>query len=114
VTRRRAQLGGEQLALPLAVEDGPARLAAGVQGLVALSGALHNLLAIADGQAPAGPESLAEISRSLDVLASFDLGGRLGHVVRRFRAAPPGAAGWAELTTELAFAVSLYPGGPRP
>ena len=113
MTTRRSLRTNGQLSLALVTEDPAVRLAASVEALVALNSALRFLLAIADGHANPDPATFAELHQSLDVLATFNLPGRLGHVVRRFRTEPPTAAGWAELATELGFAVSLYPGEPH-
>ena len=110
----RAGRTDEQLTLPFPTEDPAERLAAGAETLVALNRALRFLLAIADGHANPDAATVSEVHHSLDVLAAFNVGGRLGHVVRRFRTEPPTGPGWAELASELAFAVNLYPGEPNP
>jgi hypothetical protein len=113
VNTRRAAPTAEQLRLPFPTEDPAARLAATADALAALNRALRFLLAIADGDTSPDPAAVAELHQSLDVLATFNLGGRLGHVVRRYRTEPLASAGWGELARELAFAISLYPGEPN-
>jgi hypothetical protein len=113
VKTTRSDHTNEQLRLAFPTEDPAARLAARAETLAALNGALRFLLAVADGDASPDPGAVAELHKSLDVLATFNLGGRLGQVTRRYRTDPPTAAGWAELANELAFAVSLYPGDPN-
>lgn len=110
---RRSPRTYEQLGLPFPTEDPAACLAASAEALAALNRALRFLLAVADGNTTPDPAAVAELHQALDVLATFNLGGRLGHVIRRYRTEPPTAGGWAELANELAFAVSLYPGEPN-
>ena len=102
----------DQLRLPFPSDDPTARLAAQTDGLVALNRTLRFILDLAEGRADPSPDATAELRRSLDVLAPLNLPCRLGHVVRRFRTETPTETGWADLTRELAFAVSLYPGEP--
>jgi len=99
-----------QLSLPFAppapVED---QLGTRAGRLTELADALRLLLAVADGRVPPSPASLPRVRDALEVVAAFNPGGRLGHVVRRFRESPPGSRGWVELAGELEFAASLWP-----
>jgi hypothetical protein len=100
----------DQLTLPFVTTEPAERLAATAEALVRLNRALRFLLDVADGLATPGPVIAHQLQESLDVLAAFNLGGRLGHVVREFRVRPPTGQRWAEFAAELAFAVSLYEG----
>lgn len=111
---RRPRLPAEQLTLPFPTTEAAERLASTADALVALNRALRFLLDVADGNANPGPATASQLRESLDTLASFNLGGRLGHVVRHFRTQPPADERWAEVANELAFAVNLYPGEPMP
>ena len=104
----------EQLTLPFPATEPGERLAATSDALVALNRALRFLLDVADRNAKPSPTTARQLQESLDTLAPFNLGGRLGHVVRRFRAQAPTDQDWAELASELAFAVNLYQGEPSP
>jgi hypothetical protein len=105
--------GAVQLVLPITggTDD---ELRAQADGLAELSGALHLLLAVADGRLHPSATSLGRVRDALDVIARFAPGGRLGHVVRRFRDDRPGRRRWSELAAELDFATSLCTtGGAR-
>jgi hypothetical protein len=110
----RQRASAEQLTLPFPTTEPAERLAATSDALVALNRALRFLLDVADRNANPGPATASQLQESLDTLAPFNLGGRLGHVVRRFRAQPPTNQDWAELASELAFAVNLCKGEPTP
>jgi hypothetical protein len=102
----------EQLTLPFPTTELAERLAVTSDALVALNRALRFLLDVADRNANPSPATARQLQESLDTLAPFNLGGRLGHVVRRFRTQPPTNQDWAELASELAFAVNLFQGEP--
>ncbi|HVF74823.1 MAG TPA: hypothetical protein VM938_07225 [Acidimicrobiales bacterium] len=109
---RRGDRGG-QLALPFPEAASPRaqpRVDAGP--LVALHGAVRLLLGVAEGRVVPSDEALDAVRHSLDVLAAHRPRGRLGHVVRRYRAKPLTDVCWGELVDELAFVLSLAPDGP--
>jgi hypothetical protein len=110
-TRRRGQ--GAQLTLPFP-ESAPSRPPRPDRAgdLVALRGAVRLLLDVAEGRVMPSTGAREAVRRSLDVLAGHQPRGRLGHVVRRYRATPPTETDWTELVDELAFVLSLVPGGP--
>lgn len=123
-TRRRG-LPDPQLELPFAEPNATERpTAVDADSLVALHSAVQLVLKVAERRVAPSAQALHAVRASLGVLAAHQPGGRLGHVVRRYRAQPAAAMRWAELVDELAFVLSLAPrqgatpttptpGGPR-
>ena len=110
MSTRRHRAREPQLELPFA-EPEPKKLPSLVDAdsLVALHSAVRLVLAVAEGQVAPSAVALEGLEASLSVLAEHDPGGRLGHVVRRYRARPATAARWRELVDELAFVLTLTP-----
>lgn len=110
MSTRRHRPREPQLELPFA-EPEPKELPSLVDAgsLVALHSAVRLVLAVAEGQVAPSAVALQGLDASLSVLAEHDPGGRLGHVVRRYRAQPATAARWRELVDELAFVLTLTP-----
>ncbi len=102
--------GGSQLELPFAqLERSELPPAVDADSLVALHSAVRLVLNVAEKRVAPSAEALHAVRASLGVLAAHQAGGRLGHVVRRYRAQPAAAIRWAELVDELAFVLSLAP-----
>ncbi|MDP9387044.1 MAG: hypothetical protein M3Q48_03760 [Actinomycetota bacterium] len=96
-----------QLELPFPEPERKRLHAVDANSLVALHSAVRLVLDVAEGRVGPSAVALDGLHASLSVLAAHDPGGRLGHVVRRYRAQPATAARWAELVDELAFVLSL-------
>lgn len=103
-------VSGRAVQLRLALDaDLSARLEARVGRLEAVRVAVGVVLGVAEGSSSpceAGPA----LAAALAVLADAGVGGRLGYVVRRYRACPRAVdEDWDELVDELVFALSLFP-----
>lgn len=104
--RRRPR--DRQLELPFAErEQEELRTSVDADALVALHSAIRLVFDVAEGRVAPSAVALDALDASLSVLAAHDPGGRLGHVVRRYRNQPATAAGWPEMVDELAFVLSL-------
>lgn len=108
-------VGSRPVQLRFALDADPsARLEARVGRLQAVRDAAGVVLGVAERSSSpceAGPA----LAAALAVLADAGVGGRLGYVVRRYRACPPASNGhWDELVDELVFALSLFPPDGRP
>lgn len=104
--RRRPR--DRQLELPFAQrEQEELRTSVNADALVALHSAVRLVFDVAEGRVAPSAVARDALHASLSVLAAHDPGGRLGHVVRRYRDQPATAAGWPEMVDELAFVLSL-------
>ena len=117
MTRREERSGkaslGRQLELTLFPESGSdgsasdSTLDTRAEELIDLNSATRLIVAVAEGRITMSASAAQGVHEALDVIASHEPGGRLGHVVRRYASEKLSPSRWAELVEELAFVLRL-------
>ena len=106
---KRSWTPGPQLELalfPIGEPEAP-RLEVCTETLIALNSATRLVLAAAEGRLVLSDRTEHTLTEALAILSDHSPGGRLGHVVRRYLAAPWTPRSGTELVEELAFVLSL-------